>query len=722
MVTFNIKSVTSMPPEAAIGQQAGAINQGSQAIAMGKQAGYQNQGANAIAIGAYAGFSNQAAGSIVLNASGANVNATTSGFYVNPVRSVTSSSGLVSYSANEMIVTSNVIMNTVTATTFVGNGSQLTGVFTPMTISNVQITSNTWTVLDDMAVSTTDAGYCLVNGSGFAPGSMVRFGTDLAPSVAYVSGNQLKAQTPPKSSGSYDVTVIRGDTTTSTLALGISYSPSPVWSTSTDLGSVTQNISFTRTLAATSDSNVTYANTSALPPQTTLTSNGTLSGNITSVSSDTMYTFNIKATDLEYQDVLRTFQVSLIAAFGPTDLAITMGENSSFIIARASGTNRIYSFGRNNAGQLGTTTNAGTNNTNPTPINIMANGSLSGKSVLQIAGGQAHTMALCSDKTLHGFGSNYWGVLGSNTNVNPSLTLTSTPINVTNNGSLNGKIISSIACGGSHTVVLCTDGTVHTFGYNDNGQLGNGSVSNSVNSTPTNISSNGSLSGKTASKIACGFHFTIVLCTDGSLIGFGNNYQGQLGTNSNPTSTPAQVTGGSLTGKSITKISCGYEHTLIVCSDGTLHVFGSNYYGQLGTATNAATANPNPTPQQISAGSLAGKTISDAVGGGSSHSMILCSDGTLHSFGYNYKGQLGTSTNSGTGTANPTPTQVTGGTLSGKSITKVSTGYNHTIVLCSDGSLHSFGYNYQGQLGTNSNNGTNNANPTPVNITASVVQ
>ncbi len=304
-----------MPPEAAIGQQAGAVNQGSQAIAVGKQAGYQNQGANAIAIGAYAGYQNQAAGSIVLNASGANVNATTSGFYVNPVRSVTSSSGLVSYTSNEMIVTSNVIMNTVTATAFVGNGSQLTGVFTPMTISNVQITSNTWTVLDDTAVSTTDAGYCLVNGSGFAPGSMVRFGTDLAPSVAYVSSNQLRTTVPAKTSGSYDVTVIRGDTVTATLALGITYSATPVWGTAADLGNVTQNIAFTRTLAASSDSNVTYANITTLPPQTTLATNGTLSGNITSVAVDTTYTFGVKATDLELQDVPRTFSLQYFLAF-----------------------------------------------------------------------------------------------------------------------------------------------------------------------------------------------------------------------------------------------------------------------------------------------------------------------------------------------------------------------------------------------------------------------
>ena len=206
------------------------------------------------------------------------------------------------------------VNGTVSASTFVGNGSQLTGLATPMTISNVQITSNTWTVLDDLAVST-DGGYCLVNGDGFGPGSLVSAGSDFASSTSFVSSAQLKAQLPAKTSGSYTVTVTRGDTVTASLPFGITYSSFPAWSTSTDLGSVMQNTSFTRVLAAPSDSTVIYANTSALPPQTTLTSNGTLSGNITSITDDTTYTFGVKATDLEFQDVPRTFSLQYFLAF-----------------------------------------------------------------------------------------------------------------------------------------------------------------------------------------------------------------------------------------------------------------------------------------------------------------------------------------------------------------------------------------------------------------------
>jgi hypothetical protein len=74
----------------AIGPQAGNYNQGTGAVAIGKQAGYTGQGQNSIAIGYYAGVTGQAPYSIVLNASSSKtVNAGTTGFFVNPIRSGT---------------------------------------------------------------------------------------------------------------------------------------------------------------------------------------------------------------------------------------------------------------------------------------------------------------------------------------------------------------------------------------------------------------------------------------------------------------------------------------------------------------------------------------------------------------------------------------------------------------------------------------------------------
>lgn len=79
----------------AIGSGAGGTQQGTQAIAIGLLAGSQQQGANSIAIGANAGAPTQTVNSIALNASGANLPANNSGFYVNPIRNITGTNVLV---------------------------------------------------------------------------------------------------------------------------------------------------------------------------------------------------------------------------------------------------------------------------------------------------------------------------------------------------------------------------------------------------------------------------------------------------------------------------------------------------------------------------------------------------------------------------------------------------------------------------------------------------
>jgi hypothetical protein len=73
----------------ALGAFAGNVGQGTNAVSVGPYAGANNQGAGAVAIGLYAGTNNQFANSIVINASGATLDATAAGFYVDPIREVT---------------------------------------------------------------------------------------------------------------------------------------------------------------------------------------------------------------------------------------------------------------------------------------------------------------------------------------------------------------------------------------------------------------------------------------------------------------------------------------------------------------------------------------------------------------------------------------------------------------------------------------------------------
>jgi len=183
-------------------------------------------------------------------------------------------------------------------------------------------------------------------------------------------------------------------------------------------------------------------------------------------------------------------------------------------------------------------------------------------------------------------------------------------------------------------------------------------------------------------RVTAGYYSGFAIKTDGTLWSWGDNGQGQLGT-SNTTyySSPVQI--GALTTWS--SISCGYRHTIAIKTDGTLWTWGRNNYGQLGLGniTNYS------SPKQV--GALATWA---SVGAGRYFSLAIKKDGTLWSWGQNNSGQLGLNNQ----TYYSSPKQV--GALT--NWLKVSGGYsNFTVALKTDGTVWSWGYNYQGQLGVN---------------------
>src|SRR5687768_17997128 len=74
-------------------------------------------------------------------------------------------------------------------------------------------------------------------------------------------------------------------------------------------------------------------------------------------------------------------------------------------------------------------------------------------------------------------------------------------------------------------------------------------------------------------------------------------------------------------------VAAGNNFTLVLKADGTVVGFGQNYYGQLGTTTNNNTFNPNPTPTQIPV-----LTNVIAIAAGHSWGAALRSDGTVWTF------------------------------------------------------------------------------------------
>lgn len=361
---------------------------------------------------------------------------------------------------------------------------------------------------------------------------------------------------------------------------------------------------------------------------------------------------------------------------------------------------QAFSWGMNDFGQLGN----GTTTRSNVPVQVSTSGVLSGKTVTQVAAGDGHSLALCSDGTLVAWGRNNGGQLGNGTTTDSSV-----PVQVNTSGVLNGRIITQIAAGGAHSLALCNDGTLLTWGANESGQLGTGGTTDS--SVPVRLLKY-TLRDKTVTQVSAGLGHSLAVCSDGTVLAWGYNGTGQLGDGSttNRNFPYPVITTTALYSKSVTQVSAGSVYSLALCSDGTLVAWGYNGSGQLG---NGSTTDSRAPVQVSTRGALSGRAVTQIVAAGY-HSLALCSDGTLVAWGTNSSGELG----NGTYTDSSVPVQVSkSGVLSGKTVTQVAVGAYHSLALCSDGTLTAWGRNDGGELGNGSGSEYPSAVPVLVSTT-----
>jgi cysteine-rich repeat protein len=249
------------------------------------------------------------------------------------------------------------------------------------------------------------------------------------------------------------------------------------------------------------------------------------------------------------------------------------------------------------------------------------------------------------------------------------------------------------ALGYQHACAVLRDGAVRCWGYNGQGQLGNGTTSNTPN--PVTVSG---LSG--AVQIDGGYYHTCARLAGGAVQCWGYNGYGQLGDNTTTNrSTPVTVSGLSLA----TRVSSGIYHNCAVRRDGTAWCWGYNYYGQLGDLTGSHRYAPVQVRNLFN--------VSDVAAGGY-HSCAIRTGGTVWCWGYNGYGQLGKGDANDSSRAMPVPG------LAGA--VELSAGFNHTCARLSDGTVRCWGYNGNGQLGDGT--ATNRYSPVAVSGIATAVQ
>ena len=246
-----------------------------------------------------------------------------------------------------------------------------------------------------------------------------------------------------------------------------------------------------------------------------------------------------------------------------------------------------------------------------------------------------------------------------------------------------------MACvtGENHTITLSDDGTVHSFGTNNEGQLGLGH--NNDVSLPTPISNLPKIS-----VISCGFNFAVCVDHEGFIWSFGKNDFGQLGTgNKTNFNFPQKI----LNIPPVHSVSCGAYYTLIITNDSNLWSCGNNYYGQLCLGNKAEHLQPQKT------------SFSDIskISGGWYHSLFQNNKGEIFACGYNQQGHCGL------GHCNSpqiTPILIPNAP---PNIVQFVSGTNVSLFLDLEGNVYSVGYNGHGSLGLGHNTNQNVLNKIP---------
>ncbi|XP_062852464.1 probable E3 ubiquitin-protein ligase HERC3 [Trichomycterus rosablanca] len=237
---------------------------------------------------------------------------------------------------------------------------------------------------------------------------------------------------------------------------------------------------------------------------------------------------------------------------------------------------------------------------------------LCNRTVIQVACGNQHSMALTNDGQLFLWGQNTNGQLGLGKDEPKSLA--PQPLK-----SLCGIPLAQISAGGDHSFALSLSGAVFGWGKNSTGQLGLGHTEDVY--SPTCVSS---LSHKKTVSISCGEDHTATLSKGGTVFTFGAGHYGQLGHNSFRNELQPRVVA-ELWGVKVSQIACGRYYTLaLVKSSKMIYSFGCGEQGQLGNGqrTNQCV----PIPVHLPSGIISNDdhTVENISAGGN-HSFVLSS-------------------------------------------------------------------------------------------------
>jgi alpha-tubulin suppressor-like RCC1 family protein len=291
-------------------------------------------------------------------------------------------------------------------------------------------------------------------------------------------------------------------------------------------------------------------------------------------------------------------------------IAITAGAHHTCALTNAGG---VECWGRNDGGQLGNGTNI--NSSTPVDVHGLASG------VTAVAAGSGWVCALTSASGVKCWGWNRFGQLG-NGSTDPS---SATPTDVA--GLTSG--VTAISANGLHACALTNDDQVKCWG--STAGTGPASTANQSN-VPVDVSG---LRDSTA--ITAGGLHACAITSTGGVDCWGTNHEGELG-NGSKTDSYSPVAVSTLTRRASAMAVGSTDdflptHSCALTSAGAVKCWGPNKDGQLGNGSTRDRSRP------VEVLDLTGGVVAIAVGG--SHTCAITTARRLKCWGDNSHGQLG---------------------------------------------------------------------------------
>ncbi|XP_043281398.1 regulator of chromosome condensation isoform X2 [Venturia canescens] len=254
--------------------------------------------------------------------------------------------------------------------------------------------------------------------------------------------------------------------------------------------------------------------------------------------------------------------------------------------------------------------------------------------------------------------------------------------------------IVCIAAGGMHSVCLTKDGTVLTFGCNDEGALGRDTSVEDSETTPALVQ----LDGK-AIQVTAGDSHSAALLEDGRAFAWGSfrDSHGNMGlTLKGNERIPVQM----LPREKIVKIASGADHLIFLTDHGQVYTCGCAEQGQLGRICPRSADRhgrrgvaPLLTPRLVQFNRSKHSRAEDIWAGSYCTFVKIHDTENIHVFGLNNYHQLGLSE---TGTqAFPCKSE----TFDGRKWKHISSGQHHTLALDETGQVFVLGRKEYGRLG-----------------------